>query len=447
MANIIDNRVEAVHENVTEDSPKAEKTPCLQTDSSELTSWQELDAKICRHPFLQTFSKEQRKSMQKGILLADIDETAYRQMRKQFIDFLADLLRIKALILKNIYKDFGNYEVETEESCHSDTFFKNVLENNDDYKRLPQRSKLRVQFDGVAYMTAVSNCISRYDADYINSETGCPASFLGLFKAEYQNCLNSIRAEYITGLIHIPKGKRSSLSKIIRYLQTQYPNYWNKALPDSIYQELSDIFDLPLKTTKELVSALRLSQTASLDAPVGESKTSVGSQVSDDCENSSFPTDMDWNNMQDHLDVYAVIQAISTLELKNYNRLLMNNQLLYPIHLETYSPHMENKNRLNNGSAEYKKALKDHHERLKRGVWDFPYLNFVGWKNERGNDGEAEDIQVLCDYYPVQPLLKETIAKYRKVTPANVSYYIKKFEVLRCQIKDMLCSQDKKTDS
>ena len=56
-------------------------------------------------------------------------------------------------------------------------FFKKALEDDKDYKLLPKREKLRAQFDGVAYTTAVSNCIGRYDADYINPKTDGPLLF------------------------------------------------------------------------------------------------------------------------------------------------------------------------------------------------------------------------------------------------------------------------------
>lgn len=438
MTRIMDAKDESFRKTWQKVVPQTETAPSSQRDEQGLTPWQQADAKICRHPFLQNFSKEQRSSMQKRSLRPDVDEMAYNQMRKQFIDFLADMFRIKSLILKNIYKDSADYEAEDGNPDCFGTLFKKALERDEDYKQLPQRSKLRSQFDGLAYSIAVSNCIARYDANYINPKTGRPASFLGLFSAEYKNCLNDIRSEYTTGLIDVSKADRRNISKIVRYLRTQYPNYTNKELPDSIYQELSDIFDLPLKKIKILIAAAQISQTVPWDATVGESDISVGERMPDTSNDFGFPLAVDTDNLQDSLDIYAVIQAISSLELKDYNRLLMDNTLLYPIHPETYSHAVESQSWPSSENTKYKDALKRYHDRLKKGVWDFSYLNFVGWKNEKGNTGQAEDIQVLCDYCPVQPLQKQTIAKYRNVSSANVSYYMKKFDALRCQVKQLL---------
>ena len=438
MEKAIDARERNTHKTWQEEVSQIKKASSGQDDNSTPTSWQQLDAKICQHPFLQNFTKEQRNNMQKGVLPANIDEALYKQMRKQFIDFLVDLFRIKSMILKNIYKDSTDYETEVGEPYHANGFFKKALEDDKDYKLLPKREKLRAQFDGVAYTTAFSNCIGRYDADYINSKTGRPASFLGLFLAEYKNCLNETRTEYTAGLIGISKADRNNISKIIRYLETQYPSYTNKVLPNFIYQELSDIFDLPLKKTKDLVAAIRISHPISLDAPVGESDLSIGAQISDDSNDIQFSHATTSDDLPDRLDVYEIIQTISSLELKGYNRLLMDNELLYPIHPETYSQMIESETWNSGKDTNYKDALKKYHERLKKGVWDFSYLNFVGWKNEEGNIGNAEEIHVLCDYYPVQPLQKQTIAKYRNVSPANVSYHAKRFDTLRRHVKHLL---------
>lgn len=393
-------------------------------------AWRQLDEAICRHPFLQQYSRQQRSAMQRGMAAAGVDEGAYREMRGRFVDFLADVLRIGPLIEKSLSGD--------PDGGAADGFFRSVLRTDRDYRELPKRERLRAQFDGVAYVTAVNNCIGLYDAGYINPETGRGASFLGLFLAEYRNRLHEIRMEYTTGVIRIPKKVRADLANIVRFLQDRFPDGRCRALPDSVYQELAGLFGLPLKTVRELVSAIWHMQTLSLDAPAGGSEEPLWTLLADGAQSAADSTDADADGLQSRLDMYAVIQALSSLELKDYNRQLMCNQLLYPIHPETYSPDTATRTGGEQRDASYKNALRGHHEQLKKSVWDLPYLSYVGWKSAQGEDGSAGDIDVLCNYYPVRPLLKQTIASYRHVDPANVSYHARKFNALCRQVKNMV---------
>lgn len=409
-----------------DDAPAVAETE--QKYGRDMAEWEQMDAKISGHPFLRKYTLAERKALQNQAKGA-VADPIYQKQRQQFVNFLTEILKVTPLILMDIYKDQSVYAEEVGESYVNSGFFRWVV--NVDEQFLPKREKLRAYFDGYAYMEAVSRSISCYDETYVHPKTKRPASFLGLFAAEYKNCLNKVRLASINRGFHIPKSYQSKINQILRFLGQYYPGYRSQNLPEEVYQTIAAVCGLPEKTTRRLVNLIRDCNTISLDAPAGDSETPL-------LENLPAPdTAAERMDVTNETEIYAVIEAISGLELKEYLQLLMNNLLLYPIHQEVYPPADKNIS-LKDEDLDYKDSLRQNQERLKQNVWDFDYLSFVAWKDAEGKDGNAEDIEVLCNYYPLHPLLNQTIAEHKKCTPANITYYSKKFAEIRKQVAEMV---------
>ena len=63
MEKAIDARERNTHKTWQEEVSQIKKASSGQDDNSTPTSWQQLDAKICQHPFLQNFTKEHLNNM------------------------------------------------------------------------------------------------------------------------------------------------------------------------------------------------------------------------------------------------------------------------------------------------------------------------------------------------------------------------------------------------
>ena len=407
-----------------DDFPASAETE--QKSDRDMTEWEQMDARISGHPFLQKYTLAERKVLQDQAKGADADPQ-YKEERTAFMEFVTELLKVAPLIIKETYKNTSGAANEVEEGR---SFFRRVVDLEEDH--LPKREKLMYYFDGCAYVEAINNCISRYNEAYINPKTKRPSSFLGLFTFEYWNCLNDLRNETkYKRVLTYSSNDWKKIKQIIRFLQQHYPEYKEQKLPASVYQVIAEVYDLPLDATYRVVELVRDANTISPDTPVGDSDTPL-INIFPDPDTEAGKTDV-----TEETEIYAVIDAISGLELKDYLKLLMNNLLLYPIHQEVYPPADKNIS-LKNEDLDYKDSLRQNQERLKQNVWDFGYLSFVAWKDAEGKDGNAEDIEVLCNYYPLHPLLNQTIAQYKRVTPANVSYYSKKFAEIRERVADMI---------
>lgn len=397
-----------------------------QKSDRDMTEWEQMDARISGHPFLQKYTLAERKALQDQAKGADADPQ-YKEERTAFMEFVTELLKVAPLIIKETYKNTSGAANEVEEGR---SFFHRVVDLEEDH--LPKREKLMYYFDGCAYVEAINNCISRYNEAYINPKTKRPSSFLGLFTFEYRNCLNDLRNKTkYKRTISFSEDSWKKVKKIIRFFEQNYPDYKSYDLPTSVYQTIAKAYHWPMELTVRVVKLIRECNTVPIDAETDDSGKSL-IDILPDLNSTVEKTDLTTETL-----IYSVIDAISGLELKDYLKLLMNNLLLYPIHQEIYPPADKNIS-LKNEDLDYKDSLRQNQERLKQNVWDFGYLSFVAWKDAEGKDGNAEDIEVLCNYYPLQPLLNQTIAQYKECTPANITYYSKKFAKIRKQVADMV---------
>lgn len=392
------------------------------------SNWEKIDKQLCAHELLVRYTKAQRKSLENSKSIEDAETKEYQKIRRNFVNNLTDALKIGPLILQNLYKGTGTtYAEQTGEAYENDGFFKYMVSTDEQFKTLPAREdrNLRYYFDGDAYMTAVSNCISRYDPEYI-SLSGKTSSFLGLFSTEYRNCLNKIRNDEAQLLFKIPNSAWKKITVITRFLQREYPQYDIKNISYNILSNIAVECKIPEKSVPKL---LHLTYIANTDPISLESSD-------DDTERGPISTIIDQNSNTEEtfekgLEIYLIIQKISSISLKSYSKLLMNNIILYPIHPQPGIPYPRNQDK------NYKNAIIKNKESLKINIFDFGYLYFLEWHQPDGKEGNPHDITVLCYGYPQKPLISKTIAEYKKVSPATLTYYNHKFKDVIKNILDL----------
>lgn len=402
------------------------------------------------HPFLHVFTVQQRSAMeriyftptedrerQKPItpeekeIAAAISESSYKQQRTDFIQKIMEYRSIEIflqnILLENYRRKSGDRTTQKTDRTESEQAetpsqngYKNHLETIEDYGKLNAHNMWRY-FDGVAYMEALRQSIRKYDLDWQGQDSEQKPSFWGLFDSCYQKCLNQQKRKAM--LVSVPSEKWNLLNKISIYLKKEGLS------PDDLRQNsrcsdiignIASVLNLQPEHICELLLVLRNIQTLSLDTPVGEEgDTTMTDFLPDTLEDAE---ERFWGNWL----AFSFIQQACQKDLTEYNRLLMTNLLLHPLHPET-GPQPPVK-----GAKAYAENLQENESDLYQNVFLTAYLDFISWRTRRAPDVKADpaDINVLCYGYPLRELNALSIASYKNVTPANVTYYNRKFTSL-----------------
>ena len=402
------------------------------------------------HPFLHIFTVQQRSAMeriyftptedrerQKPItpeekeIAAAISESSYKQQRTDFIQKIMEHRSIEIflqnILLENYRRKSGNRTTQKTDCAESEQTetpsqngYKNHLETIEDYGKLNAHNMWRY-FDGVAYMEALRQSIRKYDPDWQGQDSERKPSFWGLFDSCYQKCLNQQKRKAM--LISVPPEKWNLLNKILIYLKKEGLSLDDLRQNDrciAIISNIASVTNLQPEHICELLQVLRNIQTLSLDAPVGEEgDTTMTDLLPDTLEDAE---ERFWGNWL----AFSFIQQACQKDLTEYNRLLMTNLLLHPLHPET-GPQPPVK-----GAKAYAEDLQENESDLYQNVFLTAYLDFISWRTRRAPKEKADpaDINVLCYGYPLRELNALSIASYKNVTPANVTYYNRKFTSL-----------------
>ena len=373
-----------------------------------------LEEEITQHRFLRTFSKEQRRAMESKQPAPGVDAALYEKLRLQFIHFLMQKQGVEALLLTGDSKD-GQ--------------FHRLLKTPQDYHRANGAS-----FDGVAYTEAIQDCIRSYDPDYAGE--GARPSFLGLFSKLYQRRLNRIRQEEINisrGTFYgtLPRETLQNLARVTQFLRREYPAYTPETLPEPLCDQLAAATGLSARRVRGLLRLAWLASTTPLDAPADREDPdgpTLGGSIPD--FGPGLPEEF-----EQKMEAFWLIQFFAALTLSDYHRMFMSNLLLYPIHPKAGQPPER-------GNESYTGCLIDHQEELYRNVFQLGYLQFVEWRRKTESaawrEADPGKIEVLCFGYPMHELLDKTVAAYKGVTPAAVSYYKNTFKALLKQAAELL---------
>lgn len=431
-----------------------------------------LDAEMMDHPFLKDFTRAQRSAAEKEEtlnLLADYGRHSkkereenkvsvpiiegftkdqvgdYWAKRQDFLNILLERQGIQRMIRQSIVRDWArstrsslDEECETVPPADPDQdekrqgrqgWFRVLLKDERDYVPLTRKNKWN-SFDGVSYMNAVQDSIRSYDADYRNEERKTKASYIHLLESCYTRQLNETQKEQR----NIAESHAYTLSEetfrvlnvISDYLKEKKTgcSLENLTPEDELYEQViqhaAKATKMKPKSIRKLMPILQKIRTESLDAPVGsEGDGTKGDLVSD----PATLQDMTQDRLEKQDLAFRFLQAVSKKPMKEYNRLLMTNVVLQPIHPEAGR-------RVNvPGGKEYAEQLKQNSVGLYKMVFHLPYLNYIEWRESAASQQKADParIEVLCDGYPLKDLNAKSIAEYKEVTPANVTYYSKRF--------------------
>ena len=364
-------------------------------------------------------------------------------------------------------------------------WFRVVLEDESDYVTLTKRNKWNA-FDGLSYMKAVRDSIRSYDADYQNKEKETKASFVNLLASCYARQLNETQKKQVniaaSQAYTLPEEVSRVLNVISDYLKEKRAGCTleNLTQEDELYEQVIQYAAKATKmkpnTIRNLMPILQKIRTESLDAPAGSEGEG---KIQDLLPDAATLENMTQDKLEKQDLAFRFLQAVSKKKMKEYNQLLMTNLILLPIHPITgCSVYVQ-------GKKEYTDHLKRNSAGLYKMVFHLPYLKYIEWIEPSGLQQKADALQqkadalqqkadalqqkadvlqqkadvlqqkadvlqqkadvlqqkadaprqkanparieVLCDGYPLKELNAKSIAEYKKVTPANVTYYSKRF--------------------
>lgn len=429
-----------------------------------------LDAEMMEHPFLKDFTRAQRSAAEKEgtvALLADYgrhskkerekmdvpaiegftkDEVKdYWEKRQNFLNQLLERQGIQRMIRQTILQDWIRRSrssadeaekiaqspdpVQDEKEQDEKGWFRVVLGDASDYRSLTKKNKWNA-FDGVSYMDAVWMTICKYDADYRNKEKGTKASFLNLLASCYAHQMNDTQQEQVniasSHAYTLPKDVSHVLRVISDYLKEKKIGCSLEKLTreDELYEQViqyaAKATKMKPETIRNLMPILQKIRTESLDAPAGSEGDGNKQELVPD---PVVPQNLTQDKLEKQDLAFRFLQAVSKKKMKEYNQLLMTNLILQPIHPKAGCV------KTVPGSKKYADQLKQNSAGLYKMVFHLPYLNYIEWRKPKSPQQKADPalIEVLCDGYPLKDLNAKSVAEYKEVTPANVTYYSKRF--------------------
>ena len=309
------------------------------------------------------------------------------------------------------------------------SWFRVVLGDAKDYLPLTDKTKWNA-FDGVSYMDAVWETIRSYDAGYQNEGKETKASFINLLASCYAHQMDHSQKEQV----NIASSHAYALTKDISHLLGVISDYLKEKKTGCSLEELTredelyeQVIQYAAKATKRkpdtvrnLMPILQKIRTESLDTPAGSEGEG---KIQDVLPDAATLENMTQDKLEKQDLAFRFLQAVSKKQMQEYNRLLMTNLILVPIH-PAAGPREDVR-----GKKEYTDLLKQNSAGLYKMVFHLPYLEYIGWRKPKFPKRKANParIEVLCDGYPLKDLNAKSIAAYKEVTPANVTYYSSRF--------------------
>lgn len=431
-----------------------------------------LDAQIMAHPFLNDFTKAQRNAAEnketlpllanygrhskkerkekkisapiiEGFTQEQVED--YWDKRQSLLNILMEQQGIQRLIRKAIYQDWEQAcdpddEIQEDQagSCRSREAaeedegqkgsFQILLGDAKTYLGLNAQNKW-CSFDGVSYTKAVREAICSYNAQYRNEKKQTKASFVNLLASCYAHQLNRTQQEQINiaqGKLTVSKQSIRVLTAVADFLDQKQSTYTLETIPQGseAYQALieyvSETTDMERDEVCRLLPILQRIRTGSLDGPAGSEGDGNKQELVPD---PVVPQNLTQDKLEKQDLAFRFLQAVSKKKMKEYNQLLMTNLILQPIHPKAGCV------KTVPGSKKYADQLRQNSAGLYKMVFHLPYLNYIEWRKPKSPQQKADParIEVLCDGYPLKDLNAKSVAEYKEVTPANVTYYSKRF--------------------
>lgn len=269
---------------------------------------------------------------------------------------------------------------------------------------LYQKKGRTKKFDSLAFMTAFNSALKSYDAS-----SGVP--FLGFFYTIYsreivktarqqRSAVNQKEAPLTRGETRIWK----ELTKLCEKLGLD----WD-ALPASYYKKIADFLGTSESTVRATMEKCMLARRlTSLDEPL------------DDEGNTPDAADFSAEDPQTKLermeDIFRAVTSFTDLDAKEYPRLFFTNDILSP--LREKRPAVD--------PLTYCGLLKRVEPELWRSVFVPSYIRFLF-----APPPELDSVQNLLYAKMIWPLQDASIAAYKSVSAAAISYQRKKYTALQ----------------
>lgn len=280
-----------------------------------------------------------------------------------------------------------------------------LVEQEDEMEQALYQKKGRARkFDSFAFLTAVNGAIARYDA-----AAGVP--FLGFFHTIYSREIVKT-AQQERRAVHQEEApltrEETRIWKELTRLCEKLGVDWN-TLPPTYYKKIAHFLGISEPALRGTLSKCILARRL----------TSLDEEIDEEGNTPDAP-DPHAENPQTRLermeDVVRAVTCFADLDAKEYPRLFFTNDILSP--LREKEPAVD--------PQVYCGVLKRVEASLWRGVFVREYIRFVF-----APPPEPDSVQNILLAEMLRPLQDASIAAYKNVSAAAISYQRKKYTVLQ----------------
>lgn len=313
----------------------------------------------------------------------------------------SDRLRMEFTLLVMRYCGF---EQKLKKRLNQETTVALVEQETEMEQALYQKKGRSKKFDSIAFLTAVNSAIKNYDVS-----SGVP--FLGFFNTIYTREVVKT-AQQQRRAVHQEEAPltrdETRIWKELTRLCEKLGLDWN-TLPDSYYKKIAGFLGMSESAVRGTMQKCMLARRL----------TSLDEEI-DDEGNTPDAADPHAENPQTRLErMEAVLRAVTQfadLDAKEYPKLFFTNDILCP--LRESNPAVD--------PQTYCGVLQRVESTLWQGVFVQPYIRFVF-----APPPEPACVKNLLYAKMLRPLQDASIAAYKNVSAAAVSYQRKKYTALQ----------------
>lgn len=284
-----------------------------------------------------------------------------------------------------------------------------LLEQENEMEQALYQKKGRAKkFDSLAFMTAFNSALKNYDA-----ASGVP--FLGFFHTIYSREIvktaRQQRSAEHQEEAPLTRGETciwKELTKLCEKLDLD-----RDALPASYYKKIADFLGVSESAVRATMEKCMLARRlTSLDEPLDDEGSTPDA--------ADFSAEDPQAKLERMEEVFRAVASFTDLDAKEYPRLFFTNDILSP--LREKQPVVD--------PLTYCGVLKRVEPELWRSVFVAPYIRFIF-----APPPEPDSVRNLLYAKMVRPLQDASIAAYKNVSAAAVSYQRKKYTALQTRWK------------
>jgi len=272
-------------------------------------------------------------------------------------------------------------------------------------------SQARSRFDGVAFTESVNKAIAHYDP-------AAGKEFMAYLDAIYANAMRETansQAMRAQGDVRLNR-EEAEIWKVV-CLPCEKQGKDPAAMPEAFYKGIAESMGKPLSTVKSVVClAATVRRTVSLNSSADDEDGKLPDAAD---PNQRYPQD----RLEKEIEVMEVIERFADKERKEYPRIFFTNDTLNPL--------------CDDRPAALRKqecaVLEKREQLLWNRIFDRGYIDFVFCPQKPAR------LRAVPDTPLTRPLQDSSIAAYRQISPAAVSYQRRRYKAMMNDIWRELC--------